>query len=55
MELEKIYNEDCLTTMSKMQDEFIDLSSHRHHTMIYETIMAIILSLKKLQKNYFAY
>jgi site-specific DNA-methyltransferase (adenine-specific) len=24
MELEKIYNEDCLTTKSKMQDEFID-------------------------------
>lgn len=24
MELEKIYNEDCLTTMNKMQDEFID-------------------------------
>ena len=25
MEINKIYNEDCLTTMSKMNDDFVDM------------------------------
>ena len=40
MELNKIYHEDCLTTMGKMQDNFIDLTitsppynlGNKHHT-----------------------
>ena len=65
MEISKIYNEDCLITMSKMPNEFVDLTitsppydglrNYNGYSFDFEIIIYVNFCINNNNNNHFIY